>query len=67
MAIVVLVAIHFKGNNMIHVNEDKNDMKAIEQFIADYNDGDSEMNLPHSVMSLDKPVLLYIISRLMVE
>lgn len=52
---------------MIHVNEDKNDLKAIEQFIADYNDGDAEMNLPHSVMQLDKPVLLYIISRLMAE
>ena len=52
---------------MIHVNEDKADLAKIEQFIQDYNDGDAEMNLPHSVMQLDKPVLLYIISRLMVE
>lgn len=50
---------------MIHISEDAHDVKAIEQFIQDYNDGDAEMTLPQSIMQLDKPVLLYIISRLL--
>lgn len=50
---------------MIHISEDAHDVKTIEQFVQDYNDGDTEMTLPHSIMQLDKPVLMYIISRLL--
>lgn len=52
---------------MIHVNKDKDTLKSVDQMIQDYTDGDTEMHLPHKVMQLDKPVLLYIISRLMAE
>lgn len=52
---------------MIHLDNDKTDIKKIEDIIADYNDGDIEMHLPSSVTKLDKPVLLYIISRLLAQ
>lgn len=52
---------------MIHTNKNSDDEKTIQQFISDYENGDVEMTLPQDVMQMDKPVLLYIISRLLAK
>lgn len=52
---------------MIHTNKNSDVEETIQQFIDDYENGDAEMTLPHVVMQMDKPVLLYIISRLLAK
>lgn len=51
---------------MIH-SSDQADNNKVQSIINDYDAGDSEMTVPDQVLNLDKPVLIYIISRLLAE